>query len=90
MTKQKSTSLIEFPCIFPIKFIGLRQDSLIPSLIQDLQLLIPEFNEKNIEISKNSNAKYLCLTLNVCVNTKIQLDNVYQYLSKHVSVKFVM
>jgi uncharacterized protein len=87
---QTQASLINFPCIFPIKVIGLNQIDFTLIITKGVQIICPDFNAENIEISKHSSAKYLSLTLNVYVNDKNQLDNIYQYLSSHAMVKFVL
>ncbi len=89
MTKQPQ-ELIEFPCRFPIKIMGLNNPAFASTISGVIREFDPAFDEKTIEIKESSKGNYL--GLNVVVNTKNRehLDSIYRALTSHPMVKVVL
>jgi len=83
-------SLIDYPCRFPIKVMGLNGKSLVPEMVALAQQFDAEFAAEGVEIRVSSGAKYLGLTLNVWATSRTQLDDLYRALSSHPLVKVTL
>jgi len=76
-------SLLEFPCDFPIKAMGLASndfDALIVSIVRRHVDDIPEGAVKN---RPSKSGKYISVTITFEATSKAQLDAIYQELSDH-------
>ncbi len=76
-------SLIEFPCHFPVKAMGLDCDdfdALIVSIVRKHVDDLPEGAVKNLP---SKNGKYISVTVTFEATSKTQLDAIYQELSDH-------
>ena len=83
-------SLIEYPCDFPIKVMGLNVDGFASAMGFVARQFDPSWQEKTLEIRASKGGKYLGLTLTVRVNNREQLDELYRTLSSHPMVKVVL
>jgi len=83
-------SLIEFPCNFPLKIIGLLQDNFAQTIANIVKEYDKKFDETCIEMRPSKQNNYLALSLSVYVENQDQLDNIYKALSSHKLVKFVL
>ena len=84
-------SVIEFPCQFPIKVMGVKHDDLIPEVIAIIVAQSHDFNpELDIVIKPSSKGNYLSITAMINAKSQEQLDNIYRTLNKHVLVKITL
>jgi len=83
-------SLIEYPCVFPIKVMGLNVEGFVHALTEVAQRFDPEFDASTIELRPSSSGKYLGVTLNVHATSRQQLDAIYMALTHHPMVKVVL
>ncbi|MEO5860892.1 MAG: DUF493 domain-containing protein [Burkholderiales bacterium] len=91
MTEPESReTLLEFPCEFPIKIMGLTRDDFAQTVLEIVIRHAPDFDGATMEMRSSSNAKYLSLTCTINATSKTQLDNLYRELSKHEMVKIVL
>jgi hypothetical protein len=87
---QQPDSLLTFPCVFPIKVMGRRQDE-FAQVITDIVLRhAPDFHPGTIEMRSSSQARYLSLTVTINARSREQLDALYSELSKHPMVTMVL
>ncbi|MFM2344157.1 MAG: hypothetical protein RLZZ210_767 [Pseudomonadota bacterium] len=86
----KDKSLIQFPCKFPIKVIGLMQDGFAQEVASIVKKIDTRFDESCIEMRPSSKNHYLSLTITVYVVSQQQLDDIYKALSSNSLVKFVL
>ena len=86
----QNETLIEFPCDFPIKVMGTTYEDFANSIVQIIQQYEPSFNATKVEMRASSNGKYISLTCNVYVETKVQLDKIYHALNAHPAVKYLL
>lgn len=87
---QRQESLLEFPCVFPIKFIGLADDALAQTVLEVVQRHAPDFDAASIEMRASSGGKYLSITCTINATSRIQLDALYRELSSHPMAKAVL
>ncbi len=86
----RKDSLIEYPCIFPIKVMGTKVDALVPTVTALARQFDPFFDAATTELRESSGGKYLGITLNITATSREQLDDLYRALSSHPLVKMVL
>jgi putative lipoic acid-binding regulatory protein len=86
----RKDSLLEFPCVFPIKVMGLKVAAFTPAILAIARTHDADFDPATLEMRESSAGKYLGLTLAVRVNSQTQLDAIYRELSGHPLVKVVL
>lgn len=79
MTQQKQT-LLEFPCLFPIKAIGRTHNDLDVTVVGIIKKHVPDIREGAIESKLSKGGKYTSVTVTITATNKTQLDNIYQDL----------
>lgn len=83
-------SLIEYPCDFPIKIMGVMQDAFAQTMVDVVSSHDPEFHAGKLEMRPSTKGNYLSLTVSVRATSREQLDNLYRALSSHPMVKMVL
>lgn len=83
-------SLIEYPCKFPIKVMGVRADGFVHAMTEVARQFDPGFDAATVELRKSSSGKYLGVTLTVNATSREQLDDLYRTLTSHPLVKVVL
>ncbi len=89
MADQKET-LLEFPCDFPIKIMGLASNDLAQAVLDVVVRHDPGFDGATMEMRASSGGKYVSLTCTVTATSKPQLDALYMELTSHPLVKVVL
>ena len=89
MADQKET-LLEFPCDFPIKIMGLASNDLAQAVLTVVVKHDPGFDGATMEMRASSGGKYVSLTCTVKATSKPQLDALYMELTSHPLVKVVL
>lgn len=87
MTK---TSLIEFPCDFPIKIIGTHSPLFIEEIRQITLKHFPSFSDTNLTHKPSQKNNYSAITVIVVAENQEMLDAFYQEINKHPNVKMVL
>ncbi|MBJ7379608.1 MAG: DUF493 family protein [Polynucleobacter sp.] len=83
-------SLIEYPCIFPIKVMGKESPEFIPAIVHIAKQFDSQFDPNEIEKRPSRDGNYLGLTLMIHAHSREQLDELYRTLSTHPLVKVVL
>lgn len=83
-------TLIEFPCDFPIKVMGLRVDDFAQTIVEVVVKHDADFDPACMEMRPSSKGNYLSLTCTVRAVSQAQLDALYTELSGHPMVKVVL
>ena len=83
-------SLIEYPSEFPIKVMGLMQESFAQTIVEVVILHDPTFHAGKMEMRPSTKGTYLSLTVTILAVNREQLDNLYRALSSHPMVKMVL
>ncbi len=89
MTEPKET-LLEFPCTFPLKVMGLSSGALAQTVLEIVRRHAPDFDGATMEMRASSGGKYVSLTCTINATSKPQLDALYRELSGHPLVKVVL
>ena len=83
-------SLIEYPCRFPIKVMGVNVDGFVRAITEIARRFDPGFDAAEIELRPSSGSKYLGVTITINATSRDQLDELYRTLSTHPMVKVVL
>ena len=83
-------SLIEYPCAFPIKVMGLKVDGFVHAMTEVAERFDPSFDARTIELRPSKGGNYLGVTLTVHATSREQLDDLYRALTSHPMVKVVL
>ena len=86
----KEESLIEYPCHFPIKIVGIYSSNYKERIITLVRTHIPDFNDKQVKERYSKNNKYLSLAMTVYVHNREQLDALYVSLNACDDVSWVL
>ena len=83
-------SLIEYPCLFPIKVMGAQADGFVAAMVSIARQFDPAFDEARVELRPSKAGNYLGITLPINAISREQLDELYRTLSTHPMVKMVL
>ena len=83
-------TLIEYPCAFPIKIMGLTQAGFAQAILEVVQRHAPDFDAAAMEMRASSAGKYLSVTCTVNATSREQLDALYRELCDHPMVVMVL
>jgi putative lipoic acid-binding regulatory protein len=87
---ESADTLLEFPCVFPLKIIGGAGDALAEAVLGIVRRHAPDFDGATMETRASSGGKYASLTCAINAVSKAQLDALYRELSGHPAVKVVL
>lgn len=90
MTEEGRTTLLEFPCDFPIKIMGARVDDFAQTVLEVVLRHAPDFDAAAMQMRPSSKGNYLSITCTVNATSQAQLDALYVELSSHPMVKVVL
>jgi putative lipoic acid-binding regulatory protein len=90
MDNPRRDSLIEYPCAFPIKVMGLKVDGFVHAMTEVAERFDPSFDARTIELRPSKGGNYLGVTLTVHATSREQLDDLYRALTSHPMVKVVL
>ncbi len=76
-------SLLEFPCVFPLKVIGRNVVELESEVLSIIERHVPEAPREQVTRRPSAGNKYLALTVTFVADSQVQLDDLYQELNRH-------
>jgi putative lipoic acid-binding regulatory protein len=79
-------SLIEYPCDFPIKAMGLATDAIEAIFTDIVRRNLPHQQTFEIKRRDSKNGKYISITIILKAENREQLDAVYRELSAHEKI----
>lgn len=84
----KQETLLEFPCDFPIKAMGVADNDFESLVVSLVRKHVPDLGEAAVKSRDSKSGKYLSVTVTVTATSKEQLDNIY--LELNASERVVM
>jgi putative lipoic acid-binding regulatory protein len=90
MAADERETLIEFPCDFDIKAMGESSESFDALVVSIVRKHVDSINEAAVTTKQSSGGKYTSVTVTVYVSSQVQLDTIYQELSSHELIKYVL
>jgi len=82
--------LLTFPCEFPMKVMGRREDGFAQLVSEIVMRHAPDFDPATIEMRSSKQGRYLSLTVTIQARSREQLDALYSELSGHPMVIMVL
>ncbi len=79
MSEQET--LLEFPCRFPIKAMGLDDGAFETLVVELVRKHVPDLGEAAVASRASQGGKYLSVTITVTATSRDQLDNIYRELT---------
>ncbi len=77
------TSLLEFPCEFPIKAMG-KSDNAFEIIVVDIvRRHAPELYEHAVKSRPSKDGNYVSITVTIRATSQEQLDSIYRDLTAH-------
>ena len=86
----QNPSLLTFPCVFPMKVMGRREDGFAQTVTDIVLRHASDFHPETIEMRSSKNARYLSLTVTINARSREQLDALYSELSRHPMIMMVL
>lgn len=86
----KEESLIEYPCQFPIKIVGLYASDYREKILGLVRVHAPDLNNEQVKERYSKNKKYLSLGITVHAQSREQLDAIYRTLTTCEDVAWVL
>ena len=80
MNEEKET-LLEFPCQFPVKAMGVNKDEFVAHVLNLLAPHCPTLDESHIKTRPSSSGKYVSVTITVTATSQLHLDAIYYSLT---------
>jgi len=87
---EQPETLLEFPCDFPIKIVGLAHSDFLSTMVEIVSRHAPDFDAATVTQKTSSGGKYVSLTCTVNATSKLQLDDLYRELSAHSMTSAVL
>jgi putative lipoic acid-binding regulatory protein len=88
--QQPEKPLLTFPCEFPMKVMGRREDGFAQLVSEIVLKHAPDFDPATIEMRSSKQGRYLSLTVVIQAQSREQLDELYKELSGHPMVIMVL
>ena len=76
-------TLLEFPCVFPLKVIGRNVVEFEGEVLTIIQKHVPDAQRENVTRRPSAGNKYLALTITFIADNQMQLDELYLELNRH-------
>ena len=85
-----NTSLMQFPCDFPIKIIGKNSPQFLEEISNIIRKHFPNVVDEAICSQASQQNNYLAITATVLALDQITLDALYFELTSHPDIKMVL
>ena len=87
---EERTSLIDYPCLFPIKVVGENREHFVHAVTSIAREHDAQFDAAAIELRESASGKYLGVTLTIHASSRAQLDALYRALGALSQVRWVL
>lgn len=84
------TSLLEFPCEFPVKVMGLAEDGFDLLVAELVRRHVPDLGEGAVSVRPSRGGRYISVTVTVVARSQGQLDSLYRELTAHPRVMMAL
>jgi putative lipoic acid-binding regulatory protein len=87
---ENQDDLLNFPCEFPLKVMGLVADDFEKLVMEIMQRHCNDLKEGAVATRTSRGGKYMSLTITITAKNRAQLDGLYMELSQHERVVMVL
>ncbi len=77
LTLKDGETLLEFPCEFPVKAMGLACDELEIAVIEIISRHVENLAEDALKMKPSKTGKYTAITVTITAHSKQQIDAIY-------------
>ncbi len=88
--QEQQETLLEFPCDFAIKAMGETSEELDSIVVEIVRRHVEDIAEGAVSQKQSSGGKFTSITVIIRATSKPQLDAIYQDLSDHHAIKYVL
>lgn len=88
--QEQQDTLLEFPCDFAIKAMGETSEELDSIVVEIVRRHVDDIAEGAVSQKQSSGGKFTSVTVTIRATSKPQLDAIYQDLSDHDAIKYVL
>lgn len=85
-----SNSLLHFPCDFVLKVFGRASDTFEIETLSIIRAYVEDIPENAVKSRPSKDGKYLALTITLPIDSKEQLDAIYEKLSSNPEILMVL
>ena len=82
--------LLTFPCLFPIKVMGMNSAGLREIAIELVEQHTGELADDVVKSRPSRNGKFVAVTITINAQSQQQLDDIYHSLTDHEAVLFAL
>jgi uncharacterized protein len=90
MQKNDEDTIMEFPCQFPIKAMGIAEDGFDILVVGIVRKHVPDLTENAVQSRLSKEGKYISITVSVEAESKQQLDNIYLELTANEKILWAL
>ena len=90
MTENQEETIIEFPCKFPIKAMGIAEEGFDILVVGIVRNHVSDLTENAVKSRLSQGGKYISITVEVMAESKQQLDNIYYELTAHEKILWAL
>ncbi len=90
MSSAERPSLLDFPCDFSIKSMGVASDDFDALVVEIVRRHIEDLAEGAVRTRASSGGKYVSVTVSIRAHNQAQLDAIYRELTAHERILMVL
>ena len=79
-------SIIEFPCQFPIKAMGIAENNFDALVVGIVRKHVPDLADFAVKSRLSRGERYMSVTITIEAQNREQLDNIYMDLTAHEKI----
>ena len=79
-------SLLDFPCIFPIKVMGKSEDHFDALVFEIISRHVDDIQEGAVKVRDSRKGNFVSVTVTINARSREQLDNIYMELTANERV----
>lgn len=88
--QDQQETLLEFPCDYAVKAMGETSEQLDAVVVEIVRRHVEDLTEGAVSTKQSSGGKFTSITVTIRATSKPQLDAIYQELSSHELIKYVL
>ncbi len=83
-------NVLVFPCVIPLKAVGEQPEDFETFVVEIVRKHVPDLSQDAAASRLSMGGNYLAVTVTFTAESRAQLETIYQELSGHKRVKFLI
>jgi len=83
-------NVLVFPCVIPLKAVGEQPEDFESFVVEIVRKYVPNLAQDAAASRLSAGGNYLAVTVTFTAESRAQLESIYQELSGHKRVKFLI